>query len=101
MNHDQLRDWLQMQFDGALDSSRRADLEAHVAICPECAAERIALDGLGRTLREGRLEVRPDFRSAVMAALPPAGWEARSARSWAWPVALVVAFSLAAAAVLG
>ncbi len=101
MNHDQLRDWLQMQFDGELEGGRRADLDAHVAICAECAAERVALDRLGRTLLEGQLKVRPDFRSAVMAALPSAGWEARSARSWAWPAAMVVGFAVAAAAVLG
>jgi anti-sigma factor RsiW len=101
MNHDQLREWVQMEFDGELENGRKADLEAHLAVCPECSAERASLARLGQTLAQARVEVRPDFRSAVLAALPPAGWEARSPRSWAWPAALVVAFAAAAAALLG
>ncbi len=101
MNHEQLREWVQMEFDGELESGRRADLEAHLAICPDCAAERAALARMGEALRQARLELRPDFRTAVLAALPPAGWEARTPRSWAWPAALVVIFGAAAAALLG
>ena len=101
MNHDQLREWVQMEFDGELENGRQADLEAHLAVCPECSSERASLARLGRTLAQARVEVRPDFRSAVLAALPSAGWEARSPRSWAWPAALFVAFAAAAAALLG
>ena len=100
MNHDQLREWVQMEFDGELENGRRADLEAHLAVCPECAAERASLARFGQALRQARVEVRPDFLSAVLAALPSAGWEARSPRSWAWPAALFVVFAVAAASLL-
>lgn len=100
MNHELLREWLQMEFDGELDASRRADLEAHLSICAECAGERASLRRLGESLQAARLAVRPGFQSAVMAALPATGWESRSARSWAWPAALMVALGAAAAAVL-
>ena len=101
MNHDLLREWVQMDFDGELDAERRATLEAHLAVCPECAAERASLDRLGQVLQRERLPVRPDFRTAVLAALPAAGWEARRPRSWAWPAALVASFTAAAAVLLG
>jgi hypothetical protein len=101
MNHDQLREWVQMEFDGELEAGRKADLDAHLAVCPECAAERASLARLGQALSRARVEVRPDFRSAVLAALPSAGWEARSPRSWAWPAALFVVFAGVAAGLLG
>jgi anti-sigma factor RsiW len=101
MNHDQLREWVQMEFDGELEDGRRAVLEAHLAVCSECAAERSSLARLGASLAQSRIAVRPDFRSAVMAALPQAGWESRSPRSWAWPAAMVAVFAAAAAALLG
>src|SRR6185295_4418629 len=51
------------------------------------ATERAALARVGGLLAESRIAVRPDFRTAVMAALPPAGWESRHPRTWSFPLA--------------
>ncbi len=49
--------------------------------------ERVALARVSGLLAESRIAVRPDFRTAVMSALPPAGWESRHPRTWSFPLA--------------
>lgn len=49
--------------------------------------ERAALARVSGLLAESRIAVRPDFRTAVMASLPPAGWESRHPRTWTFPLA--------------
>ena len=44
--------------------------------------------------------MRPDFRAAVMSALPTAGWEARSPRAWRFTAAVIVLLGGFAAALL-
>ncbi len=51
------------------------------------ATERAALARVSGLLAESRIAVRPDFRTAVMASLPPAGWESRHPRTWSFPLA--------------
>ncbi len=101
MGHDTYREWLELEMDGVLDERSRGALDAHTVECAACAAERAALARLGQALDGGRVAVRADFRSRVMAALPAAGWEARSRRAWRLPAALVALLGAAAAVLLG
>ncbi|MEO8502293.1 MAG: hypothetical protein ABI609_00175 [Acidobacteriota bacterium] len=105
--HETWEEWLQMDFDGELgdlsdlNGGRQARLREHEASCAACTAERASLLEVARELREAEVAVRPDFTSAVMSALPPAGWESRHARAWAVPAALIAGLGGAAAIVAG
>lgn len=87
-DHDTFREWLNLDADGGLAPERRARLTEHVASCAECQAEQGELARMGEALLASRLPVRPDFREGVMAALPAAGWEARTPRAWRLPLAV-------------
>jgi anti-sigma factor RsiW len=95
--HADYREWIDLELDGELQPARRAELERHLAGCGECRAEREAAAALRAELAAARLAVRPDFTAAVMAALPPTGWEARSWRAWKAPAALAAGCAAAAA----
>ena len=102
MTHAEIREWIELESDGELrDERQRSLLSEHLAGCDECARERSSLAQLRSVLDSARVPVRADFQSAVMAALPPAGWEARSPRTWAVPLALFALLGGAAAAVVG
>ena len=75
--------------DGATyEQGIEADLELDLGALSELpATERAALARVGGLLAESRIAVRPDFRTAVMAALPTAGWESRHPRTWSFPLA--------------
>ena len=99
-NHERFEEWLEMELDGELPAREAALLTQHLESCPDCARERSALARVATALEEGRIPVRPDFKSAVMAALPAAGWEARHPRTWRFPLAacfLLATFGGAAA----
>ena len=87
-DHDTFREWLHLDADGDLPPERRARLREHVASCAECQAEESELARMGEALLASRLPVRPDFRESVLAALPAAGWEARTPRAWRLPLAV-------------
>jgi len=87
-DHDTFREWLNLDADGTLAPAERARLEEHLAGCEECRREREELVAFERLLQRSAVPVRPDFADAVMAALPPAGWEARSPRTWRFPLAV-------------
>lgn len=83
-------EWLAAYQDGELGEHRRAQVEAHLAICPACQAELDELRGLSALLREAplpepRLSPR-QFRSQVMLRLPPAaprpGWQRTLKAGW-------------------
>jgi Ca-activated chloride channel family protein len=66
MNCEQTKEWLLAYLDGQVNERQRAEIEAHLAGCPACAAEREALAAL-----------RADLSATVGAAgaaiqLPPA-----------------------------
>jgi predicted anti-sigma-YlaC factor YlaD len=89
-DHSTFREWLNLDADGMLGGEERARLNEHVASCGECRQEREELLALGRLLQATMVAPRPEFRNAVMAALPHAGWEGRSPRTWSLPVAMMV-----------
>ena len=101
MEHETYREWLDLAADGALPAADRELLGRHLEGCPECRAEAELLSGLVRRLAADRIPVRPGFTLEVMSALEPAPWEARTARAWRWPFALLVALGCAAAALYG
>lgn len=74
--------------DGATSREGIEDLELEIGARSELPPrERAALARVSGLLAESRIAVRPDFRTAVMAALPPAGWESRHPRTWSFPLA--------------
>jgi anti-sigma factor RsiW len=91
-DHNTCREWLNLDADGRLENEERARLEEHLASCAECRDERAELQAFAALLRRSAVEARPEFRHAVMASLPTASWEARSAsaRTWRFPAAVLV-----------
>jgi hypothetical protein len=99
------QEWLDLEADGAPPAGpgapRRGELAAHLESCADCRSEQQALTRTREALAASRVAVRSDFRDQVMAALPAAGWEARSPRAWRLPAALLLALAGAAAALAG
>jgi len=89
-DHSTYREWLNLDADGLLMGEERTLLNEHLASCAECRHEREELAALEGLLRSSALVVRPDFKETVMASLQPAGWEARSPRTWRFPAAVFV-----------
>ncbi len=98
---------LQDLLDGRLDGARRAEVEAHVAVCPDCRAARHRIDdarAAGRSTRSQR-ELPAGLERDVLAALDredlaragvPRDRGRTSTRRWLVP-ALAVAAILTAA----
>lgn len=101
MDHERIKEALDLAVDGALPAEELAEVDAHVAECSSCRAERERLERLGGVLAADRVVVREGFAAEVMRALPPAPWEARTARSWRWPVALLLLLGGLSAILLG
>lgn len=95
-DHDTFREWLNLDADGTLTPAERARLDQHLAGCEECRREREELLACERLLQRSAVPVRQGFADAVMAALPPAGWEARSPRTWRFPLAVAAMLMLIA-----
>lgn len=102
-HHSPFREWLTLE--GAdrqgLAPTERRRLEDHLAGCPTCRVEREQLARLDQLIAGEPILVRSSFRQEIMASLPAAGWEGRSPRAWAWPVAAMLALGVAASALLG
>jgi len=90
------REWIELDLGEELSARDRDRLADHLGVCAPCRAEREEAEALRRVLLRSRLDVRPDFRSTVMASLPATGWESRAPRSWIVPVAAMVLFALSA-----
>ena len=86
-----LKELLQRHLDGVLSSQEQRLLDEGLRRAPDLAAEGRQLRSLATHMEAARIPVRGDFREQVMAALPPAAWEARAARSWRLPVAFLAA----------
>lgn len=97
---DTFREWIELDLGEELGSRDRAELADHLGTCAACRAEREAAEALSGALRRSRIEVRPDFRSSVLASLPPTGWESRSPRTWLVPVAAMLLLAISSALLL-
>src|SRR5579864_1682723 len=100
-DHTAFRELLNLDLDGRLTDEQRVRLDQHLDGCPECRAEREQLLAVADLLQRSALVVQPDFSRRVMAAMPPAGWEARHPRTWSFPIAAFGALLAAGAALLG
>jgi anti-sigma factor RsiW len=100
LDHDMMQQWLNLEMDGELLPDQKRRLEAHLESCAECRTERESLLRLRRLLEADRVEVHPDFRAQVVAALPAAGWEARTPRAWRLPAALLLGLLASAVALV-
>ncbi len=99
-DHSTYREWLNLDADGLLTGEERTLLNEHLASCAECRREREELAALEGLLRSSAVAVRPDFKETVMASIQPAGWEARSPRTWRFPAAVFVLLGGLAAALM-
>lgn len=99
-DHSTYREWLNLDADGLLAGEERTLLNEHLASCADCRREREELAALEGLLRSSALPVRSDFKETVMASLQPAGWEARSPRTWRFPAAVFVLMGGLAAALM-
>lgn len=89
--------------DGRLDTAARAEAEAHLAGCAECAREVAALRSVKDAARlvAGSTQVPAPLTTAVSAALAREGAAPRPApRRWALPAAAAALLVLVALAVL-
>ncbi|MES1244672.1 MAG: zf-HC2 domain-containing protein [Acidobacteriota bacterium] len=100
-DHSIYREWINLEADGRLPRDERARLEQHLSSCASCRSELDSLLSLEGLMMEARVPVRGGFRADVLAALPPAGWEARAPRTWGFPVALCALLAVISAAVVG
>lgn len=99
-DHSTYREWLNLEAEGDLGRDEQARLDEHLAGCPECRSERQEIHALDGLLRRSAIAVRPDFRAAVMSALPTAGWEARSPRAWRFTAAVILLLGSLAAGLM-
>lgn len=100
-DHTTYREWLYLESDGELNAGERSKLKEHLGACASCRAEREEVLALGKVLADSKFEVGEDFTRRVMTDLPPAGWEARSARAWFVAVAAVLVLAIASALLIG
>jgi len=100
-DHNTYREWLNLDADGDLPREQRSELDAHLAACAECRAEREGLIAFAALLAKARIPVQADFHSRVMSALPSAGWESRSPRTWAFPAAVCALLAAVAGITMG
>jgi anti-sigma factor RsiW len=97
VDHATIQEWLHRELDDDLAGPESQSLRHHLTDCADCRAEQRALQGLNQLLTEGTVAARSGFQEEVMAALPPAAWEARTRRAWRLPLALLVALMIASA----
>jgi hypothetical protein len=95
-DHSTFQEWLNLDADGRLAPEERARLEQHLAGCEECRLEREELAAFQSLFERSAVPVRSGFADSVMAALPHAGWEGRSPRTWQFPVAVAAMLMLVA-----
>ncbi len=100
MEHEQYIEWMSAALDGEIAPAERQALEAHLAVCPECAALWQELRAQSAALRELDCEVPEGLKARILADLPPQEKPRRSPwRRWAAACAclVVVAAALTAA----
>lgn len=91
---------LDLEADGVL-SQEECELLAESVDPDAVATARAELAQLHAVLRASKVEARSGFHEQVVAAVSPAGWEARHVRGWRLPLAAMVVMGVLAAALLG
>lgn len=100
--HETYRQWIDLEVEGELPAAESRRLAEHMADCAQCRAERRRLEALHHAFDEARIDVRPDLRERVMAALPSAGRRAAPVRTGPWvAAALIAALGTLSALLLG
>ena len=96
-DHTTYREWLYLEPDGELNAGERSGLQQHLATCSSCRQEHQELANLTAMLEQSRISVGEALKGEVMNALPAAGWETRSPRTWVAALVVVVLLSLGSA----
>lgn len=96
-DHDTLREWLDLEVDGALEEDQAEILRDHLSACAACQAENRDLAGLVGLLASSRVDVRAGFREDVMRGLPAPAWLPAAGRAYGLVAALFGALVVTAA----
>jgi anti-sigma factor RsiW len=97
----QVFEWLDLEADGCLPEADRARLEIAMNENPEYRRELDRLRELRHAIEASRVEVRPEFTTRVMEALPVASWERAGRQGWGLAAAVVVALAAVSTVLLG
>ena len=89
-DHNTYLEWLFLETDDLLTPGERGRLREHLDSCDSCKTERQSLVAMNQILRKSLVPVRQGFSAEVMTALQPAGWEAKSPRTWAAAVIVLL-----------
>ena len=84
MNCDQALEAISAALDGELSAKERAQLEAHLAQCPSCAALFDELAGQSRLLRQLDCQVPEGLSAEILSSLPEQVTPARRFRAGRW-----------------
>ena len=84
MNCDQALEAISAALDGELSAKERAQLEAHLAHCPSCAALFDELAGQSRLLRQLDCQVPEGLSAEILSSLPEQVTPARRFRAGRW-----------------
>ncbi len=96
MEHEQYLELMSAALDGEITPAERQALDAHLAVCPECAALWQELRDQSAALRALDCEVPEDLKGRIMADLPPQETPRRSPwRRWAAACACLVVVAAA------
>lgn len=71
MEHEQYIELMSAALDGEITPAERQALEAHLAVCPECAALWEDLRAQSAALRSLDCEVPEGLKARILAELPP------------------------------
>lgn len=94
---------LSAYLDNELPAARRARLEAHLRVCPQCQGELQELSGISRYIRAASQQMRAsqDFDQRVLRAVTSFQVAARVQPRRRSPVRLLVAVAIALLGLLG
>ena len=97
MEHEQYIELMSAALDGEIAPAERQALEAHLAVCPECAALWEDLRAQSAALRSLDCEVPEGLKARILVDLPPQEKPRRSPwRRWAAACACLVVVAAAA-----
>ena len=71
MNCDKYIEWLSAALDGELTAEQRRELDAHLDVCPDCAALYETLSANAQAMRELDCELPQGLHDRIMSSLPP------------------------------